>query len=1078
MSSLTVYKASAGSGKTFTLAAEYIKFLIKNPGSYRNILAVTFTNKATDEMKMRILGQLYGIAAGLPDSDAYLDKITEETGIDRETARKTAATAIVMLVHNYDYFHVETIDTFFQSVLRNLAKELDLSANLRIELNDRKVESQAVDSLIEELDRKSTLFSWLMRFIMENINDNKSWDMVKVVKDFGLKIFNDEYRKDSQALNAKLTEKGFYDRYTKRLTLMKKDMQNALEKLKDEFCKCLTDSNLELSDLKGGRTIGGYFSKLAVGKLSDKDCLTATLGKCMEDSGQWARKNDPMRDTIIALAEERLIPLIRRGEELRPQARYTINSVDATLQNLKNLMLLNDIEKKVREMNIEANRFLLSDTQHLLHMMINDSDSPFIFEKIGTRLKHIMIDEFQDTSTVQWGNFLIMLKECMSHCQGDDVSNLIVGDVKQSIYRWRSGDWQLLGNIRSFFGKNAVDIRGLGTNFRSAGNIVAFNNAFFKTAVKLEADREREIDPQLAEKITVAYSDVEQKINKTSSTGLVRVKLMPPSDDYQDRMISEIETTIDELLANGVSQNNIAILVRYKKYIPSIANYFNENRPDINIVSDEAFRLDHSVAVNTVIAALRLLYAPDDKVTRACLMKSYQNNILNNSVSDLELLADDGAEKYLPHEYTDGADALKKFPLYDLVEKIISIFHIDLATGDSAYICAFFDCLSGYISDMSADVAGFLKEWDDNLHSNKIQTDEIAGVQIISVHASKGLEFDNVIIPFCDWKLEKYEGNYIWCRPTEAPYNELPLIPVKYSPALADSVYADDYKLEHMQNTMDNLNLLYVAFTRAGKNLFIIGKRNQSTLRSYLIQNSLESLSDILPDARLEGMDDKDADIDFEFGSFLGSKKQEKEESENVFLKKSSQKDVAFTTHEVPVAFRQSNKSKDFVEENDGDDDKPADKHTSYVKIGNILHLVFSNIKTAADIDSVLEQFEADGILYGEDLDRTKIQNLLDEYLATNEMVADWFSGHWTLYNECSILSVDKDTGAVVPKRPDRVMKDGNRIVVVDFKFGKMRDAYKAQVAEYMRLIRDMGYTDVKGYLWLVRGKKIIEVKN
>lgn len=1075
MSALTVYKASAGSGKTFTLAAEYIKFLVINPWDYNSILAVTFTNKATDEMKNRILGQLFGISRSLPESKPYLDKVIAETGVSEEEARKNAAVALMLLVHNYDYFHVQTIDTFFQSVLRNLAKELDLSANLRIELNDKKIEMLAVDALIDELDRKSVLFSWLMRFVMENIDENKGWNVVKSVRDFGEKIFDDEYRKNCGTLNMRLREEGFYDKFTKQLLCMKNARFSTLKKVEAEFFSALGENGTDISTIKGGNQIVSYFSKLTGGKLTDKDCLTKTFVGLLEDSGRWVKKNDKNRGGILALVEERLIPLLNKSEILRREALKTVVSVESTLQNLRGLLLLDDIEKKVREMNAEANRFLLGDTQYLLHKMMSGTDTPFLFEKMGTRLKHIMIDEFQDTSTVQWQNFRILLAECMSHCDGRWVNNLIVGDVKQSIYRWRAGDWQLLQNIEGEFGKSQTDIHTLDTNYRSVRNIVTFNNLFFRISAELETEKEKLNDPSLAERIRAAYEDAEQKIKKENSTGLVYVKLKPAGEDYISGTIQEIERTIDWLLLKGVKQKDIAILVRSKKNIPIIANYFTENRSDINIISNEAFRLDHSVAVNTIVAALRILYAPADQITKACLVKYYRVYIMGESLDDMDALKAETADKYLPEEFVNRVDELKKMPLYDLAEKVYTIFSVDKLQGDGAYVCAFFDNLSAYINDMSADVPGFLEEWDENIHSSKIQADETGGIQIMSIHASKGLEFDNVIIPFCDWKLELFQNNYFWAHPSEAPYDTLPILSVRYATNLAESIYSEDYRNEHMQNTMDNLNLLYVAFTRAGKNLFVIGKKDSPMSRSMLVQNCLKILFGKLEGAVLEEEDDGKGDIVFSYGEFVGGEETKNEKSENIFLQSASEYPVSVTSEDVAVVFRQSNKSRDFVKEVSGVY-KSIDN--SYVKTGNILHLVFSNIRTAEDIAPVLDRYEAEGILYGEGLNRGKIQCLLDDSLSSNSTVLDWFSGHWTLYNECSILCVDKKTGAVETRRPDRVMKDGNRIVIVDFKFGKMRDIYKIQVTEYMDLMRRMGYTDVSGYIWLVNEKKTIEVKN
>lgn len=1074
MSSLTVYRASAGSGKTFTLAVEYIKFLIKNPYSYRNILAVTFTNKATEEMKSRIIAQLYGISHSLHDSEPYLNKISDETGIDKETIRKMSELALTQLIHNYDYFHVETIDTFFQSVLRNLAKELDLSANLRIELNDKQIEEQAVDALIDELDSQSPLFSWLLSFIMDNIDENKGWNIIRSVKNFGKMIFDDEYRFASNSLKEKLTQIGFIEGYVKRLISMREEAKKSLLGKQKRFIELLNDNGLSPNDLKNGnRGIGSYFHKLTGEKLDDKTMKNATLEKCLNNAEEWAKKTDKRHDIIVNLANECLIPLLRETEEIRPKALETIVSVNATIRNMNNLRLLNDIERKVRDMNSEANRFLLSDTQYLLNTMISDSDSPFIFEKIGTMLHHIMIDEFQDTSVVQWKNFHILLNECISSSRQDEgVNNLIVGDVKQSIYRWRSGDWQLLNDIERYFPGKKIDILKLQRNFRSSRNIINFNNKFFSIVTKIEVLNESQVDEVLAEKISAAYADVCQEVNKEDTTGLVRIKLMSGNNDYIENTLNSIEETIDYLIEKNISLSHIAILVRTNKYIPMIAEYFMKNRPEISIVSDEAYRLDSSTAINIIISALRLLYFPDDMVTKVGLIRSYQQNIIGKNYSINEILSNQDVDNLMPNSYTKGIDKLIKLPLFDLCEELMSIFSLDKIKDEGAYVCAFFDNLSSYINDMSSDAEGFIKEWDETIHSKKIQTDDVNGIQLVSIHKSKGLEFDNVIIPFCDWRKEQYRDNYIWCHPSKSPYNEVQLFPINYSPSLSYSIYSADYRQEHMQNTIDNLNLLYVAFTRASKNLFIFGKRDDNQSRSMLLQSSFDELTKQLPDSILDYPEDKSSPITFEYGEFLGDSKKEESESPNMFMRRYTELNVNISTHKIPTVFRQSNKSKDFVENAEGDENKQS----SYIKIGNILHLVFSNIRTTADIDTVLNQYESEGILYGEGLDRKKIQALLHEYLNTNSIVADWFSPHWTLYNECSILSLDPNTGEMQERRPDRVMRNGNNVIVVDFKFGKPQDSYSEQIKEYMKLLKSMWNIDVKGYIWYVTHKKIDEV--
>lgn len=433
---LTVYKASAGSGKTFTLAREYITLLVKNPSAYRNILAVTFTNKATEEMKMRILSKLYGISHRLKDSEDYLQQIKcILKDMSEEQIAHQAGLALSNLIHNYNYFRVETIDTFFQSVLRNLARELDLTANLRIGLNDEQVEQQAVDELIEELQATDKLLFWIMDYIKENIADDKGWNVIGQIKSFGRHIFKEYYKDNSEKLDECLGKEGFFEAYISKIKKMQKESKEHFDHIASSFFDALDENGLTADDFQNKtRGIWSYFNKLKNGKYDDDDLLNSTLAKSLEQETAWVKKSEakvgnPAYDLVVSF----LFPLLHHSEEIRPKLLGIFKSSELTLRHLNQLRLLSSIDKKVREMNKEANRFLLSDTQTLLHSLISDDDSPFIFEKIGTQLNHVMIDEFQDTSTIQWKNFKVLLQETMSR---QDAGNLIVGDVKQSIYRW------------------------------------------------------------------------------------------------------------------------------------------------------------------------------------------------------------------------------------------------------------------------------------------------------------------------------------------------------------------------------------------------------------------------------------------------------------------------------------------------------------------------------------------------------------------------------------------------------------------------------------------------------------------
>ena len=1037
---LTVYKASAGSGKTFRLAIEYIKLVVLNPHSYRTILAVTFTNKATEEMKMRILSQLYGLWKQLPDSKSYMDCVCRELEAEPAYVSQQAGTALSNLLHNYHYFRVETIDTFFQRVLRNLARELDLTANLRIGLNDNQVEELAVDQLIEDLRATDQMLMWLLRYIMENISDDRSWNVIGQIKQFGKTIFRDYYKAESQALNARLAEPDFFERYTQSLREVRTAARERMLTIAESFFDTLEAEGLMIDDLANKRRgIAGFFLKLQNG-VFDPSIENTTVANCLGNPAKWYAKSHPRAELIHMLADGPLGDILRYAVDERPRQWRLYQSAELTLRHLSQLRLLSSIEQRVRLLNLEANRFLLSDTQQLLHDLISESESPFIFEKIGTQLEHIMIDEFQDTSTVQWQNFKVLLLETMSH---EGSRNLIVGDVKQSIYRWRSGDWRLLNDISRQFPEAMLQEKPLDTNHRSARRIISFNNAFFRRAA--DAEYQALSDMPEAEQLQRAYADVAQFIPpERPDSGYVSIELLPAADDYVEATLSRTADIVAQLLDNGVTQGNIAILVRTNKHIPLIANYFAEQRPGlVNIVSDEAFRLDASPAVNIVVNALRLLTHPDDLLARAFLVKNDCN---------ADLLSAQRAQ-------------LSSLPLYELTERLFSLFRLNRFDGQSAYVCAFYDQLADFTTENTTDIETFLREWDESLAAKTIQSDELSGVRLISIHKSKGLEFPYVIIPFCDWQLEKQSGNVLWCHPSEPPFSDLPLAPIDYSQkGMVGTIYEGDYRHEHLQNVVDNLNLLYVAFTRAGQELYVLGKRAAKSGRSALIEQVLPDL-----EGTIAGAEDLQQPLHYEYGSTGSAAATSRATtSQNVFLQPPTAQPVAVESFQTKVDFRQSNQSLRFM----SGDDEQADGN--YIQLGSVLHDIFAHIRSTADIDRALRQLQLDGVLYNEDVNPARITSMLRRRLE-HPKVADWFSGRWQLFNECTILTTEAD-GHVVERRPDRVMTDGAEWVVVDFKFGRERQEYHEQVRQYMNLIRQMGHDRVSGYLWLVYSNQIIPV--
>ena len=1108
---LTVYRASAGSGKTFTLAVEYISLLVKDPENYQHILAVTFTNKATQEMKMRILSQLYGIANSLQSSQQYFNKVKEKTNMPDAVIRNNARAALTLLIHRYNNFRILTIDAFFQQVLRNLAHELGQTANLRVDLNNEEITEKAVDQMIESLEKGQPVLQWISTYINNSIEDDNGWNIIGKIKTFGTNIFKDFYKAHEANLKEQLSNADDFKVYETTLRKRRNDIRKTFNSKAKSILNEIKNANLDIpSNYRSG--LYKYLTDSAIAPLTNKP-LKAGVLKANESPQNWTSSKCAKADKqqIETLAAEVLSAQLSELIAYNNDNWNEFQSIQLTLSHLSELRLLHAIADAVDNLTKDTNRFMLSNTQALLKELIADSDTPFIFERIGARLKHVMIDEFQDTSTIQWQNFQVLLANCMAQ---ELSQNLIVGDIKQSVYRWRQGDWGILNNIEKSFAHQKIRLETLDYNYRSEKRIIDFNNAFWEQCVANTAKEVAQDDAEKAKIVQKAYEDVAQKTHKTTENGFVKISLYP-REVMKDAVLEELIETIKELFNNGYggkNQSKIAILVRSKSNIQDIVNALLQSfGNEINIVSDEAFRLDASLSVNIIVSAMHLLTHPDDVLTRGKLVKLYNQEVLKKPLTDTDLLVSinesnnidtkniDKKERrklateqqmaklnsQLPPEYVANRELLLGLPIVDLVDKLFMLFGLDQLEGQSSYICTLYDTLNDFLKDHTADIDDFINEWENSLSSKTIQSDEIEGIRIMTIHKSKGLEFDNVIIPFCSWEMEK-KGT-LWCETKNkpAPYNKLPLLPIDFSrDKLIGTVFEDDYKEEHFQNIVDNLNLLYVAFTRASKNLFVFGLRQGKTTldniakgtppgnRSYAIELALRQVSEQLQGSSLSFPDDIGSEIHFEYGT-LAPETHEKEHAvaDNPFLIKPDKHIVSIATYPQAATFKQSNKSIEFVK---GEDIDPSDR-TRYIKIGNVLHQLFSTIYTTADIPARLNELEQQGIIYNDEITSAQLRTRIEDAI-TNPQVQEWFSKRWQLYNECTILEYNKDTNEMEEHRPDRVMTDGKEFVVVDFKFGKEREEYKKQVQQYMEILIRMGHKKVSGYLWYVVKNNVVEV--
>ncbi|MBO5699002.1 MAG: UvrD-helicase domain-containing protein [Bacteroidaceae bacterium] len=1086
--SLKIFKASAGSGKTFTLAVEYIKLLIQNPYAYQNILAVTFTNKATAEMKMRILGQLNGIAHGYANSKGYFEKVKEAAEIKAlnlsdKKIRQRAAEAMTHLLHDYHRFKIVTIDSFFQSVVRELAYELDLTANLRVDLNAKEALAEAVSAMVNALGdghqdaQKKLLLNLLINFINERISEEKSWDVFTSINKFGMHVFNEQYLKKNAQERQAMGD-------PKQLSALKTDLKQCLRTALDAIAQgvvslqgAMKNKSLDETTLIGKtRGVWSLINKLTVvtPKTDFNKLLSGTYNKYCSDPKEWTKDtamHNWVKDNGIAFLEQ-----VR-------QHVVEIGTCQVMLENINEMMLLNSINDTLREMNQDANRFLLADTGHFLRNMIDESDVPFIYERTGTRYSHIMIDEFQDTSELQWDNFQPLLQNCLDQEQ----RCLIVGDVKQSIYRWRNSDWSIFNGIEESRFKRHVDVVPLDMNHRSAERVVRFNNLLFKHAVEKVQDYYKETFAQPSPDIEKAYSDVAQQVNtKQEGKGFVRIDNVvdDTNEDLNVSMLVGVEQTLRELLAAGVPQSKIAILVRRKVFGELIVDHLSQNMPEIKVVSNEAYTLGNSPIVKLLIQALRVLLNPNNRLEQVMLAVAYQTEVCGNLepqcwAEHMMLLSNEEIDTFLP----DGFSAVQRpklcdLPLYELCERLYHIFKLKTVAGQDTYLYCFYDQLLAFLREKTATLASLVTYWEESMQNKEVQMTGNDGVQIMTIHKSKGLEFHSVIAPFFDWRadgLGGYNKNYVWCEPQNEPFNKIPIMPIVYSKQLNLTEFKTDYQKEVLKQLVDNLNLMYVAFTRAGQNLVVL-TRNKTTAKktsdltmNTIIDHALSQFKDEFVSMQTSEITENEVTVKrSEYGTMTYEATSKDTPDGNVFTMPSETIQLPFIYHPLTATFMQSNASRQFLESPDEDADTTL---VDYVQLGNVVHHILEHIETIADIDAAMLHAEGEG-WFPDDTMKAKVRTLIEQAVL-HPIVRDWFTPGWRVINECAIY-YRNEQGEIKCCRPDRVLCNDQRTIVIDYKTSQnppsdaLRKHYREQVQKYVSRLKNMGYENVEGYVWYI----------
>lgn len=1097
MSILQIYRASAGSGKTYMLTNRYLELAFKHPDKFSNILAVTFTNKAAEEMKTRIINEVYNISRLGHEAPHYQTIHENNPQLNEQQTVELAKHVLTNILHNYSLFSVSTIDSFVQRVVRSFAYEIGIQAGYKIELDTNKVISELNELLYDKLLTDKELLDWLVRFAYYRIDEGYSWDFRSELNSLAREVFKEKFLVYAENHQEKQSKQLLTELY-KELQQIRISFENKMKQYSFEAQKCIEKAGINIQMLgRNFKTISSYL----ILKINNPGSTAAyepsvTVLNAVDSFEKWYAKKAsaeiissvrsvfPVLNTIL----NNVLLLFNSDFEKYSSAIISLNNFHA-------FGILDDLTRILPEYREQNNLLLISDTTVLLRQIIANNEAPFIFEKTGTRFQHILIDEFQDTSGFQWENFKPLIKNALS--EGN--TNLIVGDIKQSIYRWRNGDWKLLlQQVEKDIGKNSVSSKSLDTNWRSRENIIDFNNALFAALPsllqqvynnELEEGSNRQTRKTLSENgynslITNAYTDTFQEYpKKDREGGNVSVEFIKTKDrrsiakkwkeEANERLPKIIELLITE---KEYKPGDITILVRKNREGSEIVDLLLEymhsapNACQYDIISSESLFISNSKSVRVLISALKFVSDQRDNISLAGLVNQYldisgyPNPDLHHAFTATNAKTLSG---FLPAEFTNALDILRKLPVYELCERLVYIFGLSDLTGELPYIQAFQDAVLDFCRNENSDLNDFLEWWAKENNKFSVQLSESQdAVRIMTIHKSKGLAFKVVLIPYCDWQLDHNHliSNIIWCQPKEPPFNTVSFLPVKYQKKLAKTVYQVDYFDEMLYAYMDALNMLYVAFTRAVEELIVIAPADDSGKTAYIsdllylilngkfVEKSQEKNSaPVLPDYYSGEF------CKFELTSEFLTENKPTESQDETTSGSIQISTYPFNNWRKKISVR-NNSSEFFIESVESIEER--------VNYGTLMHRILSKIYTKNDIDEALwEQYSYGQITSAQ---KDELKNRITEIISRPE-VREWFSPRWEIHTEAALLTPQ---GKI--RIPDRILINDSKTVVIDFKFGEINEAHTGQINEYMQLLKEMGFPGVEGYLYYADLNKVI----
>jgi ATP-dependent exoDNAse (exonuclease V) beta subunit len=1045
--SFSVYKSSAGSGKTYTLVKEYLKIILLNPNDFRAVLAVTFTNKAANEMKERVISNLKILKNGNTNKDSnvikyLLPELIKETGLKQESVFNNASKALSLILHNYSDFAISTIDSFVHKIVKTFAYDLKLSLNFDVELDAEKLLTQAIDELINKIGIDRELTELLINYTVSKAEDEKNWHIENDLLSLA-KTLTDENSQSYTTLIKDLSYSDFKD----LIKILNGFLRQFKKKIIDEstvVINLLDDAEIDFNSLYYGKTgIGNYFKKLT-DERNENFMPNSRVTKTIDEDIWYSEKLIDSEKSKIDAVKNRLFDSYSKIQNILEKQLKKYNLYKLLYKQIYPLAVLNEIEKNLSKIKEENNIIHISEFNKLISKIVFTEPVPFIYERIGERYKHFLIDEFQDTSLLQWQNLIPLIENSLS----EGHFNMIVGDGKQAIYRWRNGEVEQFSILPEIFRKENLPLSDerentlkrnfqeefLQNNYRSKKEIIEFNNDFFKTISSILNDSFQNI-----------YKGVEQSFDPFNTGGYVQLEFVPIADDHQeetDPMLLSLLNIVEEIKSSGRKMSDIALLCRTRNEAKICSLHLLEN--NIPVLSSESLLLSASEELNLIISFLKQLLDNDDLLSMSNILQYLINkkiikaqsltdvfNVIRNTAGDKR---NANFKTYLKsYGYNYNIYRLLSLPLYDLLEEIIRLFQFNKKMDP--YLQFFMDAALKLTLSSNSNLNDFIDWWEETKDKESIIIPEgINAIQVLTIHKSKGLEFPIVIYPFATANTQRGLNNF-WSKYEDELLPTLKAVNLPFGKALAETTYREVNEHEDQKRILDLINLMYVAFTRPMEQLYVLTR--------FSTKNSGDSFD--IPKLIKYYLEQKgcwnEEQTMYEFGSKMFYKPELNLSDKNIKLEK-------FYSVNWRGNLKISTSAPDIWDVDNPERNKEK---------GNLIHFLLSQIITIDQIENVVNLNFEKGLF-----DKSQKKDLINflQKLISHPKVSPYFEDDLIVKTEAEILL---DTGKTI--RPDRIVIKENEIIVIDYKTGRPLISHENQISNYAMILRQMGYEKISKVL-------------